>query len=450
MNPFKAYDLRGVYGRDFDSKTAYRIGRVLPGLFQAPTILVGRDARVSSPEIHEALCRGITEAGADVDDLGLCTTPATYYFTGERGYRSAVMVTASHNPAEYNGMKFSRTGALPVGGDSGLKDIESAIGRELPAPATRRGSVRPFDWRTGYLDFFRRRLPCGSLSALRIGVDGSNGSAGLLARDLFGNQALYLNETPDGTFPNHSPNPLEPEASRQLRELVVRERLDVGVIFDGDADRAMFVDNRGRFVRPDLMTAILARHYLAEEPGAPVLCDIRTSRGVTEEISRLGGTPHLWKVGHAYAKFRLRELNAPVGGELAGHYYFREFHGCDSAILAACRVLEAVAGEKAAGRTFADLVDRLDRYANSGEVNFTVENKTGAMEALAAWARARAPERTLDFDGYRFEWPDGWFNVRPSNTEPYLRLVAEARTPALLGQRLDALRAVLAPFLTNA
>ena len=445
MNAFKAYDLRGVYGRDFDSDTVYRIGRVLPGFLDAPSVLVGRDPRASSPEIHDALCRGITESGADVDDLGICTTPTTYFFTGERGYRSAVMITASHNPAEYNGLKFSRAGALPVGYDSGLREVEAAIAQPLLPPAARKGAVRPVAWKDDYLAFFRRRLP--DLSGLRFGVDTSNGSAGLLVRDLYGDRALYLNETLDGTFPNHSPNPLEPDASRQLRELVTREKLDLGVIFDGDADRCMFVDNLGRFVRPDLVTAILARPFLAAEPGAAVLCDIRTSRGVTEEVARLGGAPHLWKVGHAYAKVKLRELRAPVGGELAGHYYFRDFHGCDSALFAAGIVLGAVAEAKAAGRTFADLVDAIGRYANSGEMNFTIEDKAGALAALADWARAQSPTVALDFDGYRFEWPDWWFNVRPSNTEPYLRLVVEARTPALLAEKTDLLRKQLAPFI---
>ncbi len=446
-NPFKAYELRGVYGRDFDEDTVYRIGRVLPGLLHAKAVLVGRDPRVSSPELHAALCRGITESGADVADLGICTTPTTYYFTGEDGFDSAVMITASHNPPEYNGLKFSRTGALPVGCDSGLKDIERAIAAPLPPPAAERGAIRPFDWKPRYLAYFRERLP--DLSGLRFAVDTSNGSAGLLARDLYGDAALYINERLDGTFPNHSPNPLLPEATEQLRHVVEWEKLDFGVIYDGDADRCMFVDNRARFVRPDLVVALLARAYLRDEPGANILCDIRTSRSVTEDIRRHGGVPHLWKVGHAFAKVRLRELRGPVGGELAGHYYFRDFHGCDSAVLASCFVIGAVREAKAAGKTFADVIDELDAYANTGETNFTVEDKAGALAAVAEWARSLAPETTLDFDGIRFEWPDWWFNLRASNTEPYLRLIAEARTRELLDAKVAALRERLAPFLSK-
>ena len=446
MGAFKAYDLRGIYGRDFNEDTVYRIGRVLPGQLHAKAVLVGRDPRESSPEIHAALCRGIAESGADVADLGICTTPTTYFFTGEDKFDAAVMVTASHNPAEYNGLKFSRTGALPVGYESGLAEIERAIAGPLPPPAPERGEIRPFNWKKRYLEFFRKHLP--DLTGLRFAVDTSNGSAGLLARDLYGDAAIYINEKLDGRFPNHSPNPLLPEATEQLRHIVDWEKLDFGVIFDGDADRCMFVDNRGRFVRPDLVVALLARHYLALEPGSNVLCDIRSSRSVQEDVRAHGGVPHLWKVGHAYAKVRLRELACPVGGELAGHYYFRDFHGCDSAIFASCFVIAAVKEAKAAGRTFADVIDDLDRYANSGEVNFTIEDKAGAMAAVAEWARSLSPELVLDFDGFRFEWRDGWFNIRPSNTEPYLRLIAEARTPELLQEKMDAIRGILKPFMS--
>lgn len=446
MGAFKAYDIRGVFGRDFDADTVYRIGRVLPSLLEATCVLVGRDDRTSSPVIHEALCRGVTEAGADVDDMGLSTTPMTYYFTGSRGYAAAVMITASHNPPHHNGLKISRKGALPVGGDSGLRDLEARIAAPLPPPAAVPGRVRPIDVRPDYLAFLRRNLP--DLSGLNIGLDASNGMAALLVRDLFGDAPRYLHETIDGTFPNHSPNPLEEAATLDLRNLVARERLDLGVIFDGDADRVMFVDERGRFVRPDLLIAPLAQYYLRREPGAAVLCDIRTSRGVTEAIARMGGVPHLWKVGHAFAKVRLRELNAIVGGELAGHYYFRDFHCCDAAILCAEIVLGVVADAKRHGKSFSSLLADIDVYANSGERNYVVSRKTEAMEALRQWvARGAAPTAVLDFDGYRFEWPDGWFNVRPSNTEPYLRLICEARNSGVLAARLGDVEAILAPFL---
>ncbi len=445
MNPFKAYDIRGVYNRDITPELAYRIGRVAPGVFHAASVLVGRDPRVSSPALRDALCRGITDSGADVVDLGICTTPTTYYFTGENGFDCGIMITASHNPKEHNGLKFSKTGALPAGYESGLSEVEAATKKPLPPPAAKPGSVRTFDYLETLLAYYRSKLP--DLSGLRFAVDTSNGSSGLLARRLFGDRAVYLNEPLDGTFPNHSPNPLEPAASRQLSEAVVSGGLDGGVIFDGDADRCMFVDERGAFIRPDLVTAVLARTMLARYPASNILCDIRTSRSTTEEISRLGGVPHLWKVGHAFAKLRLRELDAPVGGELAGHYYYREFHHCDSAVLTAMTVLGVVAEAKRAGKTFASIIASFDRYANTGECNYTVPDKAGALRAVHDWAAARAPDTVFDFDGYRFEWADRWFNIRPSNTEPYLRLIAEARDADSLAALKAELEEVLSPFI---
>ena len=448
MSAFHAYDIRGVWGKDVTADLGWRVGRCLPSLLGADHVLVGRDARTHSPKLAESLIRGLLEAGADVDDAGLCTTPTTYFLAGEKGYGAAAMVTASHNPKEYNGIKISRAGALPVGGDSGLKQLEAMTRAELPPAAAKPGTYRTIDPKPELLKWFGSRAP--DLTGLRFVVDCSNGVGALLARDLFagcGGEASFINETLDGTFPNHPPNPLLPEASAQLGAEVVRAGADLGMMFDGDADRVAFVDSRGRFVRPDVLTAVLAEKFLAEEPGAPVLCDIRTSRGVTERVAALGGKPVLWKVGHAFAKPKLRELKAPCGGELAGHYYFREFHGCDSAMRAAQIVLGAAAAAKRAGSSFDALVRAIDIYANSGEVNFACSRKEEALAAFGRWAASLSPERTLDFDGIRCDWPDGWANVRQSNTEAWLRLVLEARTPALLREKRAAVEAVLAPYL---
>ncbi len=446
VSAFKAYDIRGVYPQDFDDDTVYRIGRVLPSLLSCRCFLVGRDARASSPDILQALRRGITEAGADVDDMGLSTTPMTYFFTGRRGYDGSVMITASHNPPHYNGLKISRSGALPVGRDTGLQELERRIAEPLPPPAAAPGKVRQIDVLPDYRAFLRDNLP--DLSGLRIGMDASNGMAALLVRDVFGNAPLHLHDTVDGTFPNHSPNPLEDDATAELRAAVVRHGLDIGVIFDGDADRVMFVDSKGRFVRPDLIIALLARYYLAREPGAAILYDIRTSRGVSEAIMRMGGQPCMWKVGHAFAKVRMRELQAIVGGELAGHYYFRDFYCCDAALLCAEIVLGVVAEARRRGESFSTLLAEADVYANSGECNYGVSRKDAAMAALRAWAHREAPPTAeFDFDGYRIEWPEWWFNVRPSNTEPYLRVICEANDADLLAEKRTQIERVLAPFL---
>ena len=450
MSAFHAYDIRGVWGRDLDADTAWRVGRCLPKLLGASRVLVGRDARLSSPELSAALVRGILESGADVDDVGLCTTPTTYFLTGMHGYAAAAMVTASHNPPEYNGIKISKTDALPVGGDSGLRELEAMTAAPLPPKAERPGTLRTVDPRDELLKWFGERAP--DLAGLRFVVDCSNGVGALLARDVLGGcggEALFINETLDGSFPAHQPNPLLPEATEQLGDEVRRVGADLGLMFDGDADRVAFVDSSGRFVRPDLVTAIVAEPFLEAEPGAPILCDVRTSRGVTERIAELGGVPHLWKVGHAFAKPKLRELGAPFGGELAGHYYFREFCNCDSAMRAAQIVLGAAAAAKRRGGSFDSVVRSVDRYASTGELNFTVERKDDALSAFSAWARSMnpPPRRVLDFDGLRCEWDDWWISVRKSNTEPYLRLILEADGEELLADRRAAAEKILTPFL---
>ena len=446
MSAFKAYDIRGVYGKDFNADTVYRIGRALPVLLNASCVLVGRDARTSSPEIFDALVRGITDSGADVDDIGLCTTPTVYYFTGLHVYAAAVMITASHNAPSHNGLKISRKGALPVGADSGLKDLERMIGEPERAVAETKGVVRALDVHGVYLAFLKSKLP--DLSGLSACVDCGSGMAALFARDVFGSEAVdFIYETVDGTFAEHSPNPLLEETPAELRAIVKEKGLHMGVIFDGDADRVMFVDERGTFVRPDLIIALLADYYLKQEPGSAVLCDIRTSRGVTEAIVRLGGVPHLWKVGHAFAKVKLREIGAVVGGELAGHYYFRDFFNCDAAILCAEIVMGVVAQAVRAGGSFSELLADVDIYSNTGECNYTISDKTEAIQALAEWAESgEAPTQKYDFDGLRYEWPDWWFNVRPSNTEPYLRLIVEADTPELLAEKKAAIDAILAKY----
>lgn len=444
MKAFKAYDIRGVYNKDFDKNDVYRVGYFLPALLNADRVLVGRDVRETSEEIFEALSRGINDAGADVYNMGLTTTPMVYFFTARHSFDASVQITASHNPKEYNGLKISKTAALPVGWDSGLKELKEMMTSGEIKPAFPRGIIKDYQVQEGYVDFMRSAAP--DITDLEVAIDCSNGMASLLMGKILGNQPHYLYDTLDGTFPNHEPNPLIEKNVRDLKNLVMEKRCDIGVIFDGDADRVMFVDERGAFISPDLIIGVLARHYLREEKG-PILHDIRTSRAVSEYIKKLGGTPYMWKVGHAFAKVKMREIGAICGGELAGHYYFREFYNCDSGILASLLVLEIVAELKKQGRGFSELIDEIAKYAYSGEINFKIEEKEKAMETLKSEFTAREkPAAIYDFDGYRIEFPEWWFNVRPSNTEPYLRLVVEGANESLLEEKLEELQDVLAPF----
>lgn len=443
MGVFKAYDIRGVYGEQLDEDLAYRIGYNLPSLLGGRRALVGRDARVSSPSLAAALERGLTDAGCDVDDVGLASTPMVYFFTAEFGYDFSVQVTASHNPANYNGFKISKKGALPVGFDTGLDKLEKLCAAPPPPPVAQRGRITGKNYLDNFLAFLSKFK--GDFSNLKIVVDCSDGMGALTARELFkGADATFVANKPDGTFPSHQPNPLEAEGRELIARAVVENKADLGVIFDGDADRVMFIDERGEFVRPDLMIAPMAGSFLRQYPGAPILQDIRTSRGVTEYLEESGAKPVIWKVGHAFAKVKLREINAPFGGEFAGHYYFRDFHWCDSGELAALIALGEIAEAKRRGLTFSQFMAPVDRYANSGEINLQIEDKDAAIaRVVAALGAEGEPMRTLDFDGVRLDYPDWWISLRKSNTEPYLRLLLEAKTAAKLAERIAFARAAI-------
>lgn len=444
MGAFHAYDIRGIYGVDFDRHTAYKVGYFLPELLSADKVLVGRDCRVSSDEIHEYLLKGITDAGADVYDIGLSTTPMVYFGTANYGFKASVQITASHNPREYNGMKVSRENALPVGLDSGLGQIKEWIDSGRPTPAASvRGKVVPMDIHNDYLDFLLKFK--GDYSGLKIAFDLSNGMASLYAREIFGDAPSYIFEDLDGRFPNHEPNPLIPKNVEPLQGLVKEVGADVGVIYDGDADRVMFVDNEGKFISPDLMIAVLG-HYYVEERGltGTVLQDIRSSKAVGEYLTPMGCRMETWKVGRAFAAKKLRELDGVWGGELAGHYYFKDFFYSDSGLLASMLILRVVASMKKKGVTLSQLIGKIARYKNSGEINFRIEDKAGAMDAVRElFTSAETPTATMDFDGYRVEFPDWWFNIRPSNTEPYLRFICEATSDELLEEKVAMTKQLL-------
>lgn len=441
---FKAYDIRGVYNKDFNKKDVYKIGYFLPKLLAADKVLVGYDDRESTPEVFEALAAGITDQGADVYKIGYATTPMVYYGTAKHGYKASVMITASHNPAEYNGLKISRENALPVGYDSGLKELEAMMENEKiePIGKNKKGNILEHDLKEEYIKFQKSYLP--DLSDLYLSIDVSNGMVAILTDAIFDDQPHYLYNELDGTFPNHEANPLEAENREDLKKLLLEKESDLGLIFDGDGDRVMFLDEKGNFISPDLIIALLAEYYIKQNKGKNILYDIRTSWSVKEKVEALGGKSHMWKVGHAYAKLKLREIDGICGGELAGHYYYKDFFYCDSGMLTALVVLNVVARLKREGKTISEYIAELDKYVTSGEVNFKIENKKETMEKLKNHFLAQAePKEFYDFDGYRLEYNDWWFNVRPSNTEPYLRLVVEAVDQKLLDKKLEQIKEIM-------
>ena len=468
MGFFKAYDMRGTFGVDFDLDTVYKVGLALPKVVKGKRWLVGRDCRTTSDAVYDALVKGLSEAGVEVSDLGRCTTPMVYYFTAADGFDGSVMITASHNPPTDNGLKVSKATALPVGYANGLNEVEKLVGESRAVSAASRVADRASevaDALSRYIAWQKGRVNLDSLSDLKFAVDCSNGMSSIFAREMFPN-AVLLNDTPDGTFPAHSPNPLKAEAREQIAKVVREKGLDCGVVFDGDADRAMFVDERGEFVQPDYLIPIVARATRATQtlkPSNPqtllkIIHDVRTSRGAIETLREDGFEPEMVPVGHAFAKPILRKIGALCGGELAGHYYFSEFFGCDSGLLAATRILGEIAKAKQAGKTFSEMMKPIvSRYANSGEINFKVEDppslklqRTGKDAKDLAIERVLAAAKTLgeetgrsEIDGYRLEYRDGWISVRKSNTEPYLRLLVECRTKEQLSDWVGRLSAAI-------
>ncbi len=447
MKAFKAYDIRGIYNTDFTKEDVYKIGYYLPELLHTNTIAIGRDVRMSSDEIWEALCNGILDSGNHVHDYGLTTTPFMYWVTARYSYGGSVMITASHNPKEYNGLKISGAEAVPIGYDTGLKELETWIQNERPKPVLQRGIYSECEKKEEYVTFQKRYV--SDFTPLKLVVDCSNGMANLFVKKLLPESTIYLFDTFDGTFPNHEPNPLEPKNIEALQQKILETGADIGVIYDGDADRVMFVDEKAQFISPDLLIAVLGE-YLLKKTGKRerVLQDIRTSKSVTEYVEALGGEIHMWRVGRAYAAMKLREIDGLYGGELAGHYYFRDFYYSDSGIMASLLILTIFADKKRLGYNVSEVVGAIKTYCNSGELNFTITEKSEAMEAVKNYfCETECPTAFYDFDGYRIEFSNWWFNIRPSNTEPYLRLIVEAKTQSILDEKLNMIQLLLKEFM---
>lgn len=446
MKAFKAYDIRGLWGSDINEDIAYRIGYFIPQVFNARKILIGRDIRLSSDAFFAALANGITDSGADVFDASLTTTPMIYWGTGKFEFEFSLMITASHNSSEYNGLKFSGKNVAPIGYDTGLNTLEKLVESNTSIVKKSKGSISKYLFSDDYVKFLSEYKH--DYLSLNISIDCSNGMAALFAKDLFGEKPNYINDVMDGLFPGHNPNPLEVKNQTQIKKQVIKNSSDIGVIFDGDADRVMFIDEFGKFVSPDLIIALLG-HYFFEErkEKGKVVQDIRTSKAVGEYLQMFNTELEIWKVGRAFGATKLKEIDGIYGGELAGHYYFRDFYYSDSGLLAALIVLNIVKKYNTEGISFSELMNRISSYANTGEVNFVIEEKQKAMDAVLAYFNdSEPPVKFFDFDGYRLEFKDWWFNIRPSNTEPYLRFLAEAKSDELLSEKKVLIYSILEKY----
>jgi len=465
---FKAYDIRGVYPDELNEEDAWKIGfataRFLPALLHgfergqanARTICVGRDMRTHSETLANALIEGITSAGIDVIDVGMVDTPFIYFAVNHLSTCGGVQVTASHNPAKYNGFKVSGPGAKPVGEDTGLKDIKHIALSLLHTKGKATGSVEKRDLTEEYKNHVLKFLQ-PKLRKLKIAIDASNGMAGKMVPAVFSGLGLpfdsaqggerarrvepkiiEINFKHDGTF-KHDPNPLHEENLAELKATVIRENCDFGVCFDGDADRLMMVDETGRTIGCDLITALMAGYFLKKHPKSTIVYDLRSSRVVAEEIIRHSGTPRRERVGHAFMKKALRDSHGVFGGELSGHFYYRDNFCADSGLITFVHMLNIISQ---ASSTVSELIKPLRRYFASGETNFQVEDKQARMDELAKRYRDGQIDR---LDGVTVGYKDWWFNCRPSNTEPLLRLTVEAKTEELLREKLNEIQTVLGP-----
>jgi phosphomannomutase len=440
---FKAYDVRGIYPTELDEEGAYAIGHAYVEQFEPRRIAVGHDMRVSSPAMAEALTAGAADAGADVLQLGLVGTEMVYFAVGDLELDGGVAVTASHNPKEYTGMKIVRSGALPVGGESGLLDIrDRALMISGRSASGRRGQVEPHDIWPAYVERVLSFVDVEAIKPLRVVIDAANGMAGAMLPPVLERLPIHAVRCffePDGTFPNHEPNPLLPENREFIIEKTLAEGADFGVAFDGDADRCFFVDDTGAFVPGDFVTALLAASVLEKEPGAKIIYDLRASWAVPETVERAGGVPLVNRVGHAFIKHRMREEGAAFGGEVSGHYYFRGFSQADSGVVPFLLMLELVSKQ---GRNLsAILADYRGRYFLTGELNTPVPDVALKLQELEE--RFGSEGEVSHLDGVSVDADDWHMNVRPSNTEPLLRLNLEARTPELMERKRDEVLAAI-------
>jgi len=437
---FKAYDVRGVYPTEINPATAYLIGRAFVAYLHPSDVVVGRDVRLSSPALASALIDGIRDEGADVCDIGLVSTDSLYFAVGKYGFPAGVMVTASHNPAEYNGFKFCRSEARPLSMDEGIGEIRDLVVQNTFGPLKTRGKLSTKSILPNFAEHVLSMIEPSVVRPLTIAIDAGNGMAGKVVPEVFKHlpvKLIPLYFELDGRFPNHPANPIEPENTRELGETIRAQGADFGIAFDGDADRMFILDGEGTFVGGDMITALAAKSLLRKHPGSAIVYNLICSRAVPETIEREGGVGIRSRVGHSFIKALMRQHDAVFGGEHSGHFYFRDNWYADSGIIAALTIIELLSVE---GVSIAEALRPLDHYVRSGEINSEVKDQQAVLTELE---RVHAGAMLDYLDGLTIGYPDWWCNVRASNTQPLLRLNVEAsNTPQLWAKTSELLQII--------
>jgi len=442
---FKAYDIRGLYPSELNEDTARQIGRGFASYLKPKAVGVSRDMRVSSPTIAAAFIDGVLAQGVDVVDYGMLGTDQMYFAVVEDALDGGAQITASHNPGQYNGIKMVRAGALPLSGDAGIGDIRDMIAADrLPAPAATAGTVTHRDVLPRYVEKVMSFIDVGVVKPFRVVLDAGSGMAGLVAPPLFERLPCTVTRLCfdiDGTFPNHEANPLLEENRRDITEEVIRQKADIGIAWDGDADRCFFIDGSGEFISGDFVTALLAEAFLMKNPGATVIYDLRASHAVRDTAARYGGKALMNRVGHAFIKQRMRQEDGIFAGEVTGHYYFRDFYYADNGFIPALLILELMSKKNKSLRDL--LAPYRERYFISGEINTKLPSMSEVPAKLAAIEDRYKDAEIARMDGVSVDYPDWHFNVRASNTEPLLRLNLEAATPEQMEKRRDEVLQVI-------
>lgn len=435
INPeiFKAYDIRGIYPEDLNEEIAYGIGRAYVQFLDKnePKIVVGRDNRLSSNELFKSLVNGLIDGGANVTDIGLSTTPLLYFSSAYFNFDGGINITASHNPGEYNGLKLVRERAIPISGQTGIYEIRDLVSSgNFSSP--KNGKISKKDVISDYKKFNLSQFNLKKIKPLKIVVDTANSVSGIVAPKMLEDlncEIKYIFLELDGNFPNHLPDPLKKENTEILRQTVKKEKANLGVAFDGDGDRTIFIDEKGEVIDGDLITAFLSEIILKDSPKEKIIYDIRSSNVVEETIRNNGGIPIIERIGHTFIKERMRKENALFAGELSGHYYHRDHFFCECPFFVLFKILEVISQSQ---KNFSELINPFKKYFSSGEINFKVKDKEGLLKELE---KKFGNGKVSKLDGLRVDYPDWWFLARPSNTEPVLRLVIEARTKELMEEK---------------